>query len=91
MKTSKFTDEHIAFTLKQVELGTPVKEAIRKTCILFTNSITGESRIWSMNAGKMTGSYDLDRTGSLFRLADISYEFVEDRPRWELHPLFRYG
>jgi len=30
MKTSKFTEEQIAFTLKQVEPGTPAKEAIRK-------------------------------------------------------------
>ena len=33
MKTSKFTEEQIAFTLKQAELGTPVKEVIRKTGI----------------------------------------------------------
>ena len=33
MKTSKFTEEQIAFTLKQVELGTPVKEVIRKVGI----------------------------------------------------------
>ncbi len=30
MKTSKFTEEQIAFALKQAELGTPVKEVIRK-------------------------------------------------------------
>jgi putative transposase len=30
MKTSKFTEEQIAFTLKQAELGTSVKEVIRK-------------------------------------------------------------
>lgn len=29
MKTSKFTEERIAFTLKQAEMGTPVKEVIR--------------------------------------------------------------
>jgi putative transposase len=33
MKSSKFTEEQIAFTLKQAELGTPVKEVIRKTGI----------------------------------------------------------
>ena len=33
MKTSKFTEEQIAFTLKQAELGTPVREVIRKTGI----------------------------------------------------------
>jgi len=33
MKTSKFTEEQIAFTLKQAELGTPVKEVIRKVGI----------------------------------------------------------
>jgi len=30
MKTSKFTEEQIAFALKQAELGTPIKEVIRK-------------------------------------------------------------
>jgi putative transposase len=30
MKTSKFTEEQIAFALKQAETGTPVKEVIRK-------------------------------------------------------------
>jgi putative transposase len=33
MKTSKFTEEQIAFTLKQVELGTPVKVVTRKVGI----------------------------------------------------------
>jgi len=30
MKKSKFTEEQIAFVLKQAETGTPVKEVIRK-------------------------------------------------------------
>jgi putative transposase len=30
MKSSKFTEEQIAFALKQVETGTTVKEVIRK-------------------------------------------------------------
>ena len=30
MKSSKFTEEQIAFALKQSETGTPVKEVIRK-------------------------------------------------------------
>jgi putative transposase len=30
MKTSKFTEEQIAFALKQAETGTQVKEVIRK-------------------------------------------------------------
>ena len=30
MKRSKYTDEQIAFALKQAELGTPVAEVIRK-------------------------------------------------------------
>ncbi len=30
MKTSKFTEEQIAFALKQAEIGTPVKEVVRK-------------------------------------------------------------
>ena len=30
MKTSKFSEEQIAFALKQAETGTPVKEVIRK-------------------------------------------------------------
>ena len=30
MKKSRFTEEQIAFALKQAELGTPVAEVIRK-------------------------------------------------------------
>ena len=30
MKSSKFTEEQIAFGLKQAETGTPIKEVIRK-------------------------------------------------------------
>ncbi len=30
MKKSRFTDEQIAFALKQAEVGAPVKEVIRK-------------------------------------------------------------
>lgn len=30
MRSSKFTEEQIAFVLKQTETGTPVKEVIRK-------------------------------------------------------------
>ena len=30
MKTSKFSEEQIAFALKQAETGTPVKEVVRK-------------------------------------------------------------
>lgn len=30
MKTSKFTEQQIAFALKQAELGTPVEEVCRK-------------------------------------------------------------
>lgn len=30
MKTSKFSEEQIAFASKQAETGTPVKEVIRK-------------------------------------------------------------
>ena len=30
MKKSRFTDEQIAFALRQSETGTPVKEVIRK-------------------------------------------------------------
>ncbi len=30
MKTSRFSEEQIAFALKQAETGTPVKEVVRK-------------------------------------------------------------
>ncbi len=33
MKRSKYTEEQIAFALKQAELGTPVNEVIRKVGI----------------------------------------------------------
>ena len=36
MKKSKFTEEQIAFALKQAEAGTPVKEVVRKMGITET-------------------------------------------------------
>ncbi len=33
MKKSRFTEQQIAFAIKQAETGTPVKEVIRKTGI----------------------------------------------------------
>ena len=30
MKKTRYTDEQIAFALRQAEMGTPVKEVIRK-------------------------------------------------------------
>ena len=43
MKSSKFTEEQIAFALKQADTGTPVKEVIRKLGIM-SRPFTGGRR-----------------------------------------------
>ena len=44
MKSSKFTEEQIAFALKQAETGTPVKEVIRKMGITEADLLSGGKR-----------------------------------------------
>jgi len=51
MRSSKFTEEQIAFALKQAETGTPVKEVIRKL------GITGQTFYrWKKKYGGMMPS-----------------------------------
>ncbi len=48
MKKAKFTDEQIAFVLKQVELGTPVDEVCRKVGVSEQTFYRWKSKFGSM-------------------------------------------
>ncbi len=53
MKKSRFTEEQIAFALRQAETGTPVKEVIRKMGIADhlcarSSAVDGRKRIASL-------------------------------------------
>jgi putative transposase len=60
MKTSKFTEEQIAFALKQAELGTKVEEICCKLGI-------SEATFYNWNAlGGLAGGQDEARMGWLY-------------------------
>ena len=50
MKKSKFTDEQIAFALKQAEMGTAVSEICRKMGISGRDFLQVEKQIWRADA-----------------------------------------
>ena len=49
MKKSRYTEEQIAFALRQGESGTPVKEVIRKLGILPAPQLLVSSSLLSVN------------------------------------------
>ena len=53
MRKSKFTDEQIAFALKQAETGTPVKEVMRKMGITEQTFYRWKKKYGGMNPSEV--------------------------------------
>ncbi len=50
MRTSRYTDEQVAFALKQAELGTPVAEVCRKMAVSEASVLPLEAEVWRPGA-----------------------------------------
>jgi transposase-like protein len=58
MKKSRYTEEQIAFALKQVELGTPVAEVCRKMGLSEATMYNWREEVWRSGALRAEASED---------------------------------
>ena len=76
MKTSKFTEEQIAFALKQAELGTPVKEVIRKMGITEQTYYRWKKRYGGLGTSELRRLRQLEEENKRLKqmVADLSLD-----------------
>jgi putative transposase len=76
VKRSKFTDEQIAFALKQVEVGTPVEEVCRKMGIADATFYNWRKKYGGLGPSELRRLRQLEEeNGKLKRLvADLSLD-----------------
>ena len=76
MKKSKFTDEQIAFALKQAEVGTPVEEICRKIGISDATFYSWRKKYGGLGPSELRRLKQLEEeNGKLKRLvADLSLD-----------------
>ena len=78
MKKSNYTEEQIAFALKQVELGTPVSEVCRKLGIAEQTFYRWKSKYGGMLPSDMTRLRQLEEENTRLKklVADLSLDKV---------------
>jgi len=78
MKKSNYTEEQIAFTLKQVELGTPVSEVCRKLGIAEQTFYRWKSKYGGMLPSDMKRLRQLEEENTRLKklVADLSLDKV---------------
>lgn len=75
MKKSKFTEEQIAFALKQAEVGTPVEEVCRKMGISDVTFYNWRKKYGGLGPSELRRLKQLEENGKLKRLvADLSLD-----------------
>ena len=76
MRKSKFTDAQIAFALKQVETGTPVRELIRKLGITEQTFYRWKRKYGGLDAGEMRRLKQLEEENRKLKamVADLSLD-----------------
>ena len=76
MRKSKFTDAQIAFALKQVETGTPVKELIRKIGITEQTFYRWKRKYGGLDAAEMRRLKQLEEENRKLKamVADLSLD-----------------
>ena len=76
MKKSKYTEEQIAFALKQVELGTPVSEVCRKLGIAEQTFYRWKSKYGGMLPSDMKRLRQLEEENAKLKklVADLSLD-----------------
>lgn len=76
MKKSKFTDEQIAFALKQAEVGTPVEEVCRKMCISDATFYNWRKKYGGLGPSELRRLKQLEEENSKLKrlVADLSLD-----------------
>ena len=76
MKKSKFTDEQIAFALKQAEVGTPVEEVCRKMGISDATFYNWRKKYGGLGPSELRRLKQLDEENSKLKrlVADLSLD-----------------
>ncbi len=76
MRKSKFTDSQIAFALKQVETGTPVRELIRKLGITEQTFYRWKRKYGGLDAAEMRRLKQLEEENRKLKamVADLSLD-----------------
>ena len=76
MKRSKFTEEQIAFALKQAETGTPVKEVIRKLGITEQTFYRCKKKYTAMGVAELRRLKELERENKQLKrlVADLTLD-----------------
>lgn len=76
MKKSKFTDEQIAFALKQAETGTRVEEVIRKMGISEATFYNWKKKYGGLNPSEVRRLKQLEEENSRLKklVADLSLD-----------------
>ena len=76
MKKSKFTEEQIAFALRQAETGTPVKEVIRKMGIAEQTFYNWKRKYGGLSPSELRRLKQLEEENSQLKklVADLSLD-----------------
>jgi len=76
MKKSKFTEEQIAFALKQAETGTPVKEIVRKLAITETTFYRWKRKFGGLGTSELRRLRQLEEENRRLKgmVADLSLD-----------------
>ena len=76
MKKSKFTDEQIAFALKQAEVGTPVEEVCRKMGISDVTFYNWRKKYGGLGPSELRRLKQLEEENSKLKrlVADLSLD-----------------
>ena len=76
MKKSKFTEQQIAFALKQAELGTPVEEVCRKVGISDATFYNWKKRYGGLGPSELRRLRQLEEENSKLKklVADLSLD-----------------
>ena len=76
MKKSKFTDEQIAFALKQAEVGTPVEEVCRKMGISDATFYNWRKKFGGLGPSELRRLKQLEEENSKLKrlVADLSLD-----------------
>jgi len=76
MKKSQFTEEQIAFALKQAEMGTPIKEITRKLGITETTFYRWKRKFGGLGTGELRRLRQLEEENRKLKsmVADLSLD-----------------